>query len=330
MENRSSVDSISSFNVSNFWGKHCDQTDIEDDCVEHFINVFSTVIYTLTFLLGAIANGFVIWIKVFRMEKTYRSILYLHLFISGFIFSLFLPLNIVYFASGTHWPFGNFMCRLNSFILHLNMFFGAFILTLFSIDYCIVVKFPIRYNFHRKPRLASLEVLVVCILALCVTVPYFIFRRTYDCHGTTKCLYSFDEHVMRGLSDVGRFQHQVIVIIAFTAGFVIPFMIICSCIIVTALLYHRKQSSKYTTSLKLIFSIQICFAICWLPYHVFSFLELSSSMENHLDGGIEIGLPIAMTLISVNNCINPLLYAFICPDFKKVFSIRSIFFKNPL
>ncbi|XP_063800067.1 chemerin-like receptor 1 [Pseudophryne corroboree] len=328
MENISMFDSSITFN--NTSRKLCYQTEKVHNHITQFTNVSSGIIYSLAFLLGTTSNGFVLWIKVTRMEKTYRSILFQHFLISGFIYSLFLPLDIVYFASGNHWPFGSFMCRVNSFIFYLNMFLSAFILTLFSIDYCIVIVFPFRYNSHRRPHLATKEVILIWILAVYVSVSYFVFKNTYDCHGTTKCLNSFDYDELNGLSHTGKIQYQAIVIFAFIEGFVLPFLIILSCFIVTALLYHRKKSSKYTTSLKLIFSKQILFAICWFPYHVFSFLKLTSFITgvSHIDEVAEISLPITMSLTTINIWVNPLLYAFICPDFKKVFSIQSIFSKN--
>lgn len=302
------------------WRNYCNITGKEDDRNAHVTNVLSAVICALVFLFGPMVNGFVLWIKTTKMEKKYRSILYVHLFISGFIFSIIQPLNLVYFALDIHWPFGSFLCRVNGAIFYLCMFVSALILTMFSVDYCLVVLLPIRYNVHRTKGLGSIEVLVIWIFSLGVSVPYFIFKDTYDCQNSTKCVY--------GVLDNEKVQYQAVVTTAFVLGFFIPFLIIISCLIITGLVYHRKKKSRYTTSLKLIFSIQMCFALFWVPHHVFSFLSSSATGESLPNSPIDKGLNLTMAMVSLTTCINPLMYAFICPDFQKVFSIRSIFSKR--
>ncbi|XP_040276425.1 chemokine-like receptor 1 isoform X1 [Bufo bufo] len=313
MENNSNLDHAIT------WEKYCNITGKEDGHHVHVTSVVSAVICALVFLLGPPVNGFVLWIKVFKMEKKYRTVLYLHLFFAGFIFSLFQFLDMVYFALDVHWPFGSFMCRLNNAIFYLYLFVSASILTLFSIDYCIVVLLPIRYNFYRTTRLASIEVLVIWIFSLAASVPYLIFKNTYECQKSSKCLY--------GVLHDEKVQYQSIVTSAFVLGILIPFLIIISCIIFTGLFYHRKNSSRYTTNLKLIFLIQICFFLCWIPHHVFSFLSSSMTGESLPNSFIDQGLILTMALALLTACINPLMYAFICPDFKKVFSIQSLFAK---
>ncbi|KAG8548247.1 hypothetical protein GDO81_026000 [Engystomops pustulosus] len=311
MENESSLDHTIPLNI------YCNLTDREDGRQVHVTSVVSAVICSLVFLLGPTVNGFVLWIKFFKMEKKYRTILYLHFFFVGFIFSIFQLLNTVYFALDLHWPFGSFLCRLHGAIFHLYMFVSALILALFSIDYCLVVLFPIRYNIYRTKGLANKKVLAIWIFSLGVSVLYFIFKNTYNCQNSTKCLY--------GVLHNEKVQYQSIVTTAFVLGFVMPFLVIISCFIITRLFYHRKKNSKYTTSLKLIFSIQLCFALCWFPHHVFSFLSSSITEEDLLTVS---SLQLSTALASLTTCISPVMYAFVCPHFKKVFSIQSLMSKK--
>ncbi|KAG8548243.1 hypothetical protein GDO81_025997 [Engystomops pustulosus] len=310
MENNSSPD----LNIT--WKTYCNLTDREDRDIR-VTSIVSAVISTLVFLLGPTVNGFVLWIQFVKMEKKYHTILAFHLFFVGFIFSIFQSLNTVYFALDLHWPFGSFLCRLHGAIFHLYMFVSALILTLFSIDHCLVVLLPIRYNIYRTKGLASKELLFIWIFSLGVSVPFFIFRNTYNCQNSTKCLY--------GVLHNEKVQYQSIVTTAFVLGFVMPFLVIISCFIVTGLSYHRKETSRYTTSLKLIFSIQLCFALCWLPHHVFSFLSSSRTGGGSL---VALGLHLTTELASLTSCINPLMYAFISPHFQKVFSIQSLISKK--
>ncbi|XP_056399203.1 N-formyl peptide receptor 3-like [Hyla sarda] len=232
MENCSSPD----INIT--WMKYCNITDKEDGRSVHVTTVLSAIICALVFISGTTVNGFVLWIKVSKMEKKYRTILYLHLFVSCFIFSLIQPLDMVYFALDIHWPFGSFLCRLNNAIVYLYMVVSALILTLFSVDYCLVVLFPFGFTPYRTKELASIQVLVIWIFSLGVSVPYFLFINTYDCQNSTRCIY--------GVLDNDQVQYRSIVTTAFVLGFFIPFLIVILCLIITGLLYHRKNSSSKT------------------------------------------------------------------------------------
>ncbi|XP_071969033.1 chemerin-like receptor 2 [Engystomops pustulosus] len=304
MENYSSLDPTFT------WKEYCNLTDREDGGQVHVTSVVSAVIVSLVFLLGPTVNGFVLWIQHFMMEKKFRTIVYLHLFIAGFIFSVFQLLDMVYFALDLHWPFGSFMCRLNGAVFHLYMFVSSLILALFSIDYCLLILHTFRYFSRRTKGLAMKELLATWIFSLGVSVPYFIFKNTYDCQSSTKCLY--------GVLHNEKVQYQSIVTTAFVLGFFIPFLVIISCFLITVF-HHRKKTSRYTTRLKVIYSIQMSFVLLWLPHHVFSFLS-SFTSRGPLDTVIDTGLHLSMALASMTSCVNPLIYAFICPDFKEAFS----------
>ncbi|KAM5132074.1 chemerin-like receptor 1 [Mantella aurantiaca] len=288
----------------------------EENHIAHNINVSSAVICSLEFLVGITASGYVIWMKVYRLEKTFRSVLSLNLFISGFIWSSFLLLNIVYFARGINWPFGSFMCQLNNFMFHLNMFISAFILTLYSVDYCFVVMWPLKYNVHRRPHLASVEAITFWIIAICLSIPYYFFKTTYECYSSVKCFSRLDDSE---ITDIWRRGHKVLAIMEFMLGYCIPLLIIFLCFVITAMVYHRKKTSKYTPALKMIFTFQMLFGVCWLPYHVFSLIKLSILItgDKSMEGVVEMIQPITISLTSLSGAVNPILYAFISPDFKK-------------
>lgn len=316
MENISISNLTSIVEASDGSQGHCLNFTKEDNHIARNINISSAVICSLEFLVGTTTSGYVIWMKVYRLEKTFRSVLSHSLFISGFIWSIFLLLNIVYFACNINWIFGSFMCQLHNFMFHLNMFINAFTLTLYSVDYCFVVMWPLKYNVYRRPHLASVEVIVCWIIAVCVSVPYFFFKTTYECYSTIKCFNRFDD---TEITNIWKHRNKVIAIITFILGYCIPILIILLCFVITTKVYHQKKTSKYTPALKMIFTFQILFGVCWLPYHVLSLikLSLSTSGEKKLVGVVEMVHPITISLASLGGSVNPILYALTSPDFKK-------------
>ncbi|XP_075695137.1 chemerin-like receptor 1 [Rhinoderma darwinii] len=299
-----------------------------DKYVKSPLDYITLVVYSLTFLLGTIGNGLVIWFTIFRMKKTVNVIWLLNLSIADFTFSIFLPFSIIYLANDYKWLFGNFMCKLNFMVLFLNLFACVFLLTVISIDRCIAVIFPVWCLNHRTPRLALFVVIGVWILAIVFSLPYFIFQDTLEYNNVVVCLTNFE---LNQSPDIGRSRQGWTVIIRFIVGFLIPFIIMVTCYTVIALRIRRNPMTTSTKPFKVIIAVIIFFLVCWLPYHIFSFLELYSAYreDEYLSSEIRIGISITASLSFLNSVVNPFLYAFIAQDFRATYwrSIQSVFQK---
>ncbi|XP_040183354.1 chemokine-like receptor 1 [Rana temporaria] len=293
--------------------------------IEFSLRVFSLVIYSLAFLLGTTGNGLVIYFTAFVMKRTVNVVWFLNLAIADFIFTFFLPLNITYASLNYHWPFGKFMCKLNSTILFMNLYASIFLLTVISIDRLISVVFLVWCQNHRTPKLALFVAVAVWILASIFSLPYFIFRDINDAaKDHVACYNNFSED-----EKVAYARHKATLIVRFIVSFFIPFTIIISCYSVIILRIQRNHMTTSNKPFKAVLAVILSFFVCWFPYHVFSFLELSANYgENyHLYYITFVGIPITSSLVFINSCINPILYVFMGRDFKQKFqsSLRSIF-----
>ncbi|XP_040183352.1 chemokine-like receptor 1 [Rana temporaria] len=293
--------------------------------IKFHLRVFSLVIYSLAFLLGTTGNGLVIYFTAFVMKRTVNVVWFLNLAIADFIFTFFLPLSITYASLNYHWPFGKFMCKLNSTILFINLYASIFLLTMISIDRFISVVFPVWSQNHRTPKLASFVAVAVWILAFIFSLPYFIFRDINDAEKDhISCYNNFHED-----EEVGNSIHKATLIVQFIVSFFTPLIIIISCYSVILLRIQRNHMTPSNKPFKVALAVIISFFVCWFPYHVFNFLELSANYgENeHLEYIIFVGIPITSSLVFINSCINPILYVFMGRDFKQKFhsSLRSIF-----
>uniref|UniRef100_A0A668RST1 G-protein coupled receptors family 1 profile domain-containing protein n=1 Tax=Oreochromis aureus TaxID=47969 RepID=A0A668RST1_OREAU len=266
----------------------------------------SIIFHFLIFLLGVLGNGLVIWVTGFKMKKTVNTVWYLNLAVADFIFVAFLPLNVINLALDFHWPFGNFMCKLNTMVLILNMFASVYILVVISTDRCVSVVWPVWAQNNRNVRKAFLCVWVV---ALILSAPYFIFRDTEQDSNKILC---FDNYLR-------QFRHQAIIITHFLLGFVVPFPVIVSCY---AIIIHRLRGLVMQSGrpFKIISGIIVIFFLCWAPFHLMVLIELvkftSATHNQTLDYVTAIGMPLATSLAFLNSCLNPILYVFMGHDFK--------------
>ncbi|KAM9792586.1 prostaglandin D2 receptor 2 [Neosynchiropus ocellatus] len=66
---------------------------------------------------------------------------------------------------------------------------------------------------------------------------------------------------------------------------------------------------------KMVAFVIAAFVLCWAPYHIFCMIEVSAQYHTDSLKIVEVGLPLATTVAFLNPVLNPILYAFSCPDF---------------
>ncbi|XP_042295772.1 chemokine-like receptor 1 [Sceloporus undulatus] len=295
---------------------HTSYVDYEtDETLRRNMNIISMVIYSLAFVLGVIGNGLVIFITGFRMKKTVNTVWFLNLAIADFTFTLFLPLSVAYVALEFHWPFGQAMCKLNSALAFLNLYASVYLLMVISIDRCISVRYPVWAQNHRTPRLASFVSLGVWIMALLLCSPNLHFRTTapdlYD-ENVINCYSNYGNHTEQIKS-----RHHGMIISRFIFAFIIPFTVIVVCYGAIVLKLRRNRLANSSKPFKVITAVIVAFFVCWLPYHIFSFIETKVMEQPELHLVLLIGIPLTSSLAFINSCLNPILYVFMGHDFKE-------------
>ncbi|XP_029314774.1 G-protein coupled receptor 1 [Cottoperca gobio] len=283
--------------------------DLEELKVEHrqmeTMHIISVVIYIISFVLGLIGNGTVIWVTAFKSKKTVTSIWLLNLAMADFVFVLFLPFYIDYILQDFHWDFGLVMCKLNSFVSVMNMYASVLFLTVLSIDRYVSL---VHLNWSQKYRTIQ-KAWVVCgciwLLAAATSSPALVFRDTMRLHNKVVCFNNF--HTQDG--HTAAMRHIMLVVIRTTVGFLLPFTTICVTGILLAIKVNRSGGSVRLSSFsKTVSAVILAFFLCWAPFHTFILMELSIHSSFYLYDILKAGFPLATSLGILNSCINPLLY----------------------
>ncbi|XP_019945509.1 chemerin-like receptor 2 [Paralichthys olivaceus] len=283
--------------------------DLEELKVDHrqreTMHIISVVIYIISFVLGLIGNGIVIWVTAFKSKKTVNSVWLLNLAMADFVFVLFLPLYIDYILRDFHWDFGVAMCKLNSFVSVMNMYASVLFLTVLSIDRYVSLVHLNWSQRHRTVKRAWVMCCCIWVLAGAMSCPALIFRDTLRLHDKVVCFNNF--HTQD--SHTAAMRHIVIVAIRTTVGFLLPFTAICVTGILLTVKLNRSQSSfRLSRFSKTVSAVILAFFLCWAPFHAFSLMELSIHSSVNLQHMLKAGFPLATSLGFFNSCINPLLY----------------------
>ncbi|KAG9334058.1 hypothetical protein JZ751_009221 [Albula glossodonta] len=268
------------------------------------LHIISVVIYSISFVLGVIGNGIVIWVTAFKTKRTVNSVWLQNLAMADFVFVLFLPFSIDYVLRDFNWGFGLLMCKLNSFVLNVNMYASVLFLMVLSLDRYISLVHLTGSQRLRTVRRAWGVCGVVWGFAVAISIPALIFRDILQLHSKVVCFTNF--HVQDRHS--GYLRHVAIVTVRTLVGFLLPFSAICVCSILLAIRVRRSESVRLSSFSRTISALILAFFLCWAPYHVFSVMELSTHTTLVLHSVLQTGFPLATSLAFFNSCINPVLY----------------------
>ncbi|XP_004866808.1 fMet-Leu-Phe receptor [Heterocephalus glaber] len=292
------------------------------------LDVFSYAVLAVTFVLGVLGNGLVIWVAGFRMKRTVTTICYLNLALADFSFSMTLPFLMVQQAWGGNWPLGWFMCKFIFTIVDINLFGSVFLIALIALDRCICVLHPVWAQNHRTVSLAKKVIIVLWICALLLTLPVIIRVTTVICSpGKTACTFDFapwttdpEENMKVNIS-----MQTVRGIIRFIIGFSLPMSTVAICYGLIATKMYRQGLIQSSRPLRVLSFIVIAFFLCWCPFQVVALIatirirDFLSGMSGHLRTAVKVTISVAF----FNSCLNPMLYVFMGRDFRERL-IRSL------
>uniref|UniRef100_A0A8C1WM08 G-protein coupled receptors family 1 profile domain-containing protein n=1 Tax=Cyprinus carpio TaxID=7962 RepID=A0A8C1WM08_CYPCA len=250
-------------------------------------NIFQICIFFATFVVGFIGNGLVIFLTGCRMKTTINSIWFLNLAIADFIFmlsSIIDHLSVLVLGWNYYETFS---------YLTLNLSASIFFLVVISLDRCLCTWMVVWAKNKRTLLKAKIICIIVWVSSIGCSIPSFMFDMS-----TSLVTYNF------------------------TLCFLIPFLIIASSYIAIGIRIKRLKRVKQLRSYRVIITIILAFFICWFPCHVCNFY-LVTVVENNWSYNPMItkvfltAMIVSFYLVYLNSCLNPILYVFMCDEYKK-------------
>ncbi|XP_028622304.1 formyl peptide receptor-related sequence 7 [Grammomys surdaster] len=280
--------------------------------------IFLVVVLSMTFVLGVLGNGLVIYVAGFRMAHTVTTICYLNLALADFSYMASLPFQIISIVMNEEWIFGWFLCKFVHMIININLFLSIFLITFIAMDRCICVLYPVWAQNHRTVTLARKIIAGAWILVLLLIFPHFIFLTTVkDERGKVHCKCNFESWAATPEEQIKMSMtvSLITVTISFIIGFSIPMIFIVICYGLMAAKIGRKGFVNSSRPLRVLTAVALSFFVCWFPFQLI-FL-LGNIGNNETLNNIHIWLNSASTLASFNSCLNPMLYVFLGQQFRE-------------
>ncbi|KAL2762886.1 fMet-Leu-Phe receptor [Daubentonia madagascariensis] len=288
------------------------------------LDIFSYLVFAVTFVLGVLGNGLVIWVAGFRMTHTVTTISYLNLAVADFSFTSTLPFLVVSKAMGGHWPFGWFLCKFIHTVVDINLFGSVFLIALIALDRCICVLHPVWAQNHRTVSLAKKVITGPWILALLLTLPVIIRVTTMADKkemGKVVCTFDFSPWTNDPVEKVKVAIAMLTVrgIIRFIIGFSTPMSIVAICYGLIATKIHRQGLIKSSRPLRVLSFVVAAFFLCWFPYQVVALIATVRIRQllSGLGQDLRIAVNVTSSLAFFNSCLNPMLYVFMGQDFRE-------------
>ncbi|KAM4713115.1 leukotriene B4 receptor 1-like [Anableps anableps] len=257
------------------------------------------VLLSFCFLLGVPGNIAVILLKPNWKNMSHLSqSLMLNLAISDLFSLLTLPLWI--YTLLKTWTFTVVTCKLLGFLVYCSLYGSLLTVTVLSVQRYIVVVHQRRCIQVQKRQLLVLLWLVAMILS----IPALLTEQLQTNQQWTYCYPQFSSEA----------QGVAVLLSETTSGFVSFSVVVYSYIhlrrkIRQATFFNNPQTTRLLTS------IIISNFVLWSPLHTINMLALGSiccKNNSLLNFCVDIW-DIVKAIAFLNNCLNPLLYAFTSP-----------------
>ncbi|XP_051565719.1 G-protein coupled receptor 183-A isoform X2 [Myxocyprinus asiaticus] len=286
-------------------------------------HIFLPVVYSLICIVGFLGNALALHVIWPNLKKINSTTLYsANLVVSDIMFSLALPLRVVYYAKGFHWPLGEGLCKATALLFYINMYAGVNFMTCLSVDRFIAVVLPLRFSRFRKVQNVRYICAAVWALVLMQTLPLLSMPMTNT---------EQSDHIT--CMEYPNFEKidnlPVMLIGAVFLGFGLPMITILVCYSALCsklrlLAKSNKLTEKSGRSRKVIgviCAVILVFVVCYSPYHIDLLQYMIRKLQYKPDcselHNFQISLHITVCLMNLNSCLDPFIYFFACKGYKK-------------
>ncbi|XP_041713689.1 lysophosphatidic acid receptor 6-like [Coregonus clupeaformis] len=270
-------------------------------------------VYSLVMAVGLPGNVGALYVFIFKITpRTSSNVYVINLALADTAILCTLPFKIHYHLNRNDWVFGDMACRITGTLFFANIYISITFMTCICVDRYVAVTHPHIYLRLRNSCytvVVSVAVWVVAGLA----VLSFILLGPLDSkpeggpRQRRRCFENFSQHEWdRRVAPYSLFS--------LIFGSLLPSVVILVCYPLVARRIALIRTNMARGALRVIYTILAITLLCFLPYHVVHFLHLlrRRGAIHHCPyaNAIYNARRVTLALVSLNSCLDPLLYYF--------------------
>lgn len=313
-------------------------TDINSTC-QGFIyspNII-TALYFLMFPIALLLNGVAAWISL-KLKSTTTFMVYLkNLIGADIVLTLIIPVMAADGISGVSTAVKLILCYISP-VFYSTQYTCIGLLCLISLARFFKIMMPRSRLLNENLTISRiLAGSVWVILFCCSALPnIFLTNKAAEIGAVTNCM------ALKGPAGLEYHKNSVIFLNAFFWSVSIVMTICYACITNKVIQSFRNSGSSNNQGKKKIklrvFLVVLVFFVFFSPYHIvripYTSLQVSSSKTSCLYVLLKFLKNFTLWFATANICANPLLYVFLCREFREEFVLIlkqfSAFFKVTL
>ncbi|XP_006015702.1 probable G-protein coupled receptor 34 [Alligator sinensis] len=278
------------------------------------------VSYSIIFVIGLAGNSIALFAFLCVHSKRNSIQIYLlNVAIADLLLIFCLPFRILYHINKNTWTLGQMFCKTVGTLFYMNMYISIVLLGLISMDRYVKIKKSIR----RPTVLTTKRSMCICCIVWAIALTGFIVivaqPTKKEEHNSIMCFHYRDKQQKKIEASI-----NYIVVIIF---WIVFFLLILSYVKIAKILLkiskkraHFPNAGKYAITARNSFIVLIIFTFCFVPFHAFRFVYITSQLQNTSCFWKEIihkCNEIMLIFSSFNSCLDPIMYFLMSSSVRK-------------
>ncbi|XP_074832649.1 platelet-activating factor receptor-like isoform X2 [Carettochelys insculpta] len=272
--------------------------------------VLVPLVHSLVLCVGLPSNlvALLAFLQSGQVRKAIRTYL-INLTLADILFNLTLPLWIPYYLAGGHWALSEAACRLAGAAYYVATYSAIAFMALISVNrYSTVRLAKLDLTLNRRHG-AVAACGAVWLLCWACAVPSLAAQQTQAGLGGTKCFEQNARHRNYAYAMVGFFAASFLVVLGASTSI----MRSLSAAAAASHGSHRRLARA------MVLGVLLVFVVCVAPYHLTLAPWVASRTPSpgcSPPSSLDILHSLSIALLSLNSCIDPLIYCFAIRRFR--------------
>uniref|UniRef100_G1KUI7 Probable G-protein coupled receptor 34 n=2 Tax=Anolis carolinensis TaxID=28377 RepID=G1KUI7_ANOCA len=292
------------------------------DCVtaEKSLSLALLFSYSIIFVIGLVTNVMALYVFLSTpCKKNSIQIYLLNVAIADLLLIFCLPFRILYHVKQNTWLLGLTFCRIVGNLFYMNMYISIVLLGLISLDRYIKINRSVQ---HIKVVTTKQSIYICCTLWTLAIMGFIVMvvqSAWKEEKNPTKC---FNYRGKQNAKMEAGLNYILVIIF-----WIVFFLLILSYIkIATHLLKMSKKRKRFPGTGKYIviarnsFIVLIIFTLCFVPYHLFRFIYITSQLQDtscYWKQIIHKCNEVMLLFSAFNSCLDPVMYFLMSRSIRK-------------